>query len=42
MENEYDPNWIRAHARKFGEDVFLDRFKTEIESVHKNRLDKVN
>jgi glycosyltransferase involved in cell wall biosynthesis len=33
VENKYDKNWIRSHARKFGEDVFLEKFKKEVDLI---------
>jgi glycosyltransferase involved in cell wall biosynthesis len=29
VEDRFDPNWIRSHARKFGEDVFIEKFKAK-------------
>ena len=36
IEKQYDKEWIRAHAKKFGEDIFLKKFKDEVEEVLKN------
>jgi len=30
IEKDFDPNWIRAHARKFGEDVFIEKFREKV------------
>jgi len=33
LEGQFDPHWIRQHARKFGEDFFLKRFKQLVQEV---------
>lgn len=35
VENQYNKDWIRAHAMKFGEEVFLEKFKKEVDKVLK-------
>lgn len=30
IENQFDPEWIRQHARSFGEDVFQKNISGEI------------
>lgn len=30
VENDFNPNWIRDHARTFGEDRFIERFKSKV------------
>ncbi|MRX64302.1 glycosyltransferase [Maribacter luteus] len=32
-ENGFDPEWIRGHAREFGEDKFLDNFRGHVNSL---------
>ena len=32
-ETKYDSDWIRGHARKFGEDQFLKRFSSHVNSI---------
>ena len=32
-EAKYDAEWIRGHARKFGEDQFLSRFSSHVNSI---------
>lgn len=38
QEKNYDKIFIRSHARKFGEDIFLDRFKNEVELVLNRKI----
>ena len=33
VESDFDPEFIRSHARKFGEDVFQEKIKLEIQKV---------
>jgi glycosyltransferase involved in cell wall biosynthesis len=33
IRRDFDPTFIRAHARRFGEDVFLERFAAEVDRV---------
>lgn len=33
VEYMFNPNWIRSHAKKFSEEVFVSRFRSEVKSV---------
>lgn len=39
LENRFDPNWIRAHVRKFGEDHFLRVMREHIVKLLENNGD---
>ena len=38
VESEFDSEWIRKHAREFGEDEFLRRFKSHVNKVINNKM----
>ena len=33
--DKFDSRWIINHARKFGEDIFMDKFSKEVERIMK-------
>ncbi len=33
IQNEFSPEWIRTHARKFGEDIFHEKILNEVKKI---------
>ncbi|MBU2512123.1 glycosyltransferase [bacterium] len=40
VESEFDPDWIRNHARAFGEDRFIEKISSHICDFLNNRISK--